>query len=187
VLIAEIIRAWGDLRASMRRQLDRQPGEALLLVYVMLAGVLGVVISVPDAIEQSRNLAEEDALTAVLAGRLFGAIFMAPLVFYGVAALLCFAARRLRVGITYYQMRVAVFWSLLVVTPVLMLVQILKRPAELIGAGAPLQLAGFAVFCWVLSAMIAEAAPGTRRGWVFLWLVAPVLLGVAAFVTLSPG
>lgn len=165
MLLIDALRAWGGFGASMRQQIALQPKEARILAYGLIACVIGFLASVPDALEQARGLTEEDAIPAVLIGRLFGALFFAPLFFYAVAAIAGWVARLVGGDISHYHMRLALFWSLLVATPVLVVV----RLSGLFARGAysdfrvMVYIIGFAVFCLIWGSMIAAASSQKQR------------------------
>ncbi|MHA3915030.1 hypothetical protein [Halovulum sp. GXIMD14793] len=165
MLVTDAFRAWGGFGASMRHQIALQPKEARILAYGLIACVVGFLASVPDALEQASGLTEEDAIPAVLIGRLFGALFFAPLFFYAVAAISGWIARLAGLDVSYYHMRLALFWSLLVATPVLVVVRLAGLFAE--GAHGDFRMAvyiiGFAVFCIVWGCMISAASSQKQR------------------------
>lgn len=165
-LVAAVAAAWRDLRGSMRAQRDADPREAQLLVYAYLACLIGFVTGLPAAREQADAMAEPDAFTAVVATRFFAAVFFAPLALYGLAGLSGLVARLAGAGVTYRDMRLALFWALVVAAPLFVLGGVVTGLTAPSGAGATIRGIAQAVaglgFAWIWASFMAEAA-GTNR------------------------
>jgi hypothetical protein len=87
-----------------------------------------------------------------MAGALFGAIFIAPLVFYGLGWGLTMTLKLLQRGIDGFDVRLALFWSLLAISP-LMLFQGLVL--ALVGPGSQASLTGVIIFGLFLMILVA--------------------------------
>ncbi len=182
-----IFAAWPDFRGAMASQLAAPKAESRALSYVYVASLIGFIASLPEVARQAET--DELPLTALVIGRLFSALFFAPLFLYGVAALSHLVAKRLGGQGSYYDARLALFWALLVAAPLLLAVAILQAvlaagPAY--GAGSVLSLIGFAGFLWIWAACLSEA-----EGFVRSWVTAAVLAGISvaltvAFMTILP-
>lgn len=135
--------------------------EPWLLMVLMLACALVFVAQWPR-LARAAHLDPSIPLDARLAGALFAWVFLAPLFFYGMAALMTLALWLVR-RVPGASVRLALFWALLVASP-LMLLQGLM--AGVIGPGLPAALAAMAaagVFVAVLIAglrVAVETAPG---------------------------
>lgn len=197
MLIIEALRAWGDFGASMRRQLELRPGEARLVLYAMFAGVVGFLVSLPSALGQAEVLGRSLALgqtvpreavfeaqefspvAAVLSGRLFGALFLAPLVFYGLAILSHFVAKIVGIRGDLYQSRLAFFWSLVVATP-LILLSALPGILGWSDIKEYVQLSVLTGFFWILASMSAVNSAQKQRLLLFLGLLVIMGISIAA-------
>jgi len=136
-------------RRVMARQLSAGVGEERALAYVMIACVILFVAQLPG---QSR-LAHLDPAGGEFAARagyvLLGAVFFAPLMFYALAAISKIVSSGFGLHISWLHARLALFWSLLVITPLMLLRGLVFG---FLGAGVELSLinaiAGL-VFLWI--------------------------------------
>jgi hypothetical protein len=124
---AEIVRAYKGFGASMRRRLDEHPGEERLLIYLVIAILLFFVARIPNLLEVSAIQATEDiSIAAIFVTNLVSSFFFAPLLLYGVAALSHLVAKAFGGKGTSYGARLALFWTLLVISPLALLSTILQ-------------------------------------------------------------
>ncbi|WP_146591606.1 YIP1 family protein [Puniceibacterium confluentis] len=141
--------------AVMRRLLASGPREDRALAILMAACGLIFVAQWPALSRQAHLEGRE--LNELLAGALFGWIFLAPLLLYGLAALSHLVARAFGGRGSWYGARLALFWSLLAATPLVLLNGLV---AGLVGQGAALTLVGIlwcAVFLWFwISCLLAS-------------------------------
>jgi hypothetical protein len=157
----DIVAAWRRPRAVMRRHLAQGVREDRALVYLMLACGLIFVGQWP-ALQRAAMADPSTPLDARLGGALMAWLFIAPLALYGIAALTRLVARMLGGRGTGYGARLALFWSLLVASPLWLLTGLV---AGLIGPGPALTLtgavalAGF-VALWLLALVEAERGQG---------------------------
>ncbi|NNU80743.1 YIP1 family protein [Halovulum dunhuangense] len=161
-LLADILSAYPDLRGSIRTKLDQAPRDAQLLILIFLAAGIGFVAGLPAAREQALAVEEPDALTGVLAGRLFAAIFITPLVLFALAALSHVAARIFGGRGSFWSARLALVWAVIVALPLLVvsaaLDPILGAALGAYGVGLSTILstvAGFG-FLWIWAVFLAE-------------------------------
>lgn len=144
----------------MRRLLAAGPREDRALAILMGACLLVFIAQWP-AISRRAHL-EELELNALLAGALFGWLFIAPLGLYLLAALSHLVAKLFGGKGGWYGARLALFWSLLASTPLILLNGLV---AGFIGKGAALSIVGlawFGVFLWFWMASLRVAEQGAR-------------------------
>ena len=130
----------------MRRLLAMGPREDRALAFLMGACLIFFVAQWPS-IARRAHLDGRDMDTD-LAGALFATLFLLPLVFYAVAGLSRLLARGLGGRGTGYGARLALFWSLLAASPLVLLNGLV---AGFIGSGPELTMVGglwLAVFLW---------------------------------------
>ncbi|MEM9395439.1 MAG: YIP1 family protein [Pseudomonadota bacterium] len=160
----EILRAWTSPRAAIRRQLAGGENEGRALIYLMVACLL-IFISQWPRLSREAFLQPEIPLDVRIGGALMGWVFIAPLLFYGLAALSHLVSRLAGGQGTYFGARLALFWSLLVISPIVLFLGLI---AGFIGAGPAanatslLLLVGF-LYIWGSSLIEAEqplAEPG---------------------------
>ncbi|MEZ5797139.1 MAG: YIP1 family protein [Paracoccaceae bacterium] len=144
---SDILATWRSPRAALRRHLARGVSEpfafSLLLVFLILA----FVSQWPLAAREAHLAGEPSALPRMLP-RALAVLALIPL-WYGLAALGHLLARALGGQGTWYGARIALFWALATVSPVMLLQGLV---AGMIGPGPAF---------WLVSAVLAAA---------FLWL-----------------
>ncbi|MFO1105872.1 MAG: hypothetical protein U1E34_07205 [Amaricoccus sp.] len=162
-LAAAMAHAYRHPRAAMARQIAAGLREARALGQLFLACGFGFLASLPGAIRASRTIAAEDPLAAAIAAHLFGYLFLAPLLFYGLAALIHLGARAFGARGGFLAARAALFWSALLGAPIAMALAVVSVLAE--AALGPWSLPGLALlgyaglgfWLWLLAASLAEA------------------------------
>ena len=154
----ELVSTWRAPRAALRRHLARGRSEAfaftLLLVFLILAFVGQWPVAARDAF-----LAGEPSAAPRILARALAVLATIPL-WYGLAALSHLVARALGGQGSWYAARIALFWALATVGP-LMLLQGLV--GGMIGKGHGLWLVSALVgvgFLWLWLTMLHEAETG---------------------------
>nr|WP_207186613.1 YIP1 family protein [Rhodobaculum claviforme] len=145
----------------MRRLLAGGKREDQALMFLMGACFIIFIAQWPRLTRLSQEGAEAP-LQAMLGGAMFAWLFIAPLLFYGIAALLRLLFVALRRPIGWYEARLALFWSLLAASPLWLLNGLLNG---LVGQGLVTVVIGFAIlaaFFWLLAMMLATAALEAR-------------------------
>lgn len=139
----------------MQRLLAMGQREDRALVILMASCVIIFVAQMPRLSRQSHLTGQE--LDMLLGGALFGWVFLAPLMLYLLAALSHLLARAVGGQGDWYGARLALFWSLLASTPLLLLHGLV---AGFIGSGPGLQAVGvlwLAIFLWFWFASLWQA------------------------------
>jgi hypothetical protein len=141
----------------MARKLEAGVREDRALAYVIGACALIFVAQWP-LFSREAFLAPEIWLQERMAGALLGWLMMAPLFFYGVAAAVHLLARVFGGRGTWFTARLALFWTLLALAP-LMLLQGLT--AGFVGPGPALTAVGVVVamaffWIWINCMIVAE-------------------------------
>src|SRR5690554_7026923 len=112
----DILGSYRSPRAVVRGLLAQGRREDRALVWLLLACGLIFVAQWPR-LARVAHVSDEVPLAALMAGALFGWMFLAPLALYGLAAVLHLGLRALGRGGSMYGARLALFWSLLAVSP----------------------------------------------------------------------
>ncbi|HMS94299.1 MAG TPA: YIP1 family protein [Tabrizicola sp.] len=154
----ELLASWRHPRQGIRRHLARGVSEpfafSLLLIFLILAFVGQWPLAAREA-----HLADETSALPRILPRALAVLAMIPF-WYGLAAISRLVARALGGNGSWYGARIALFWALATVSP-LMLLQGLV--AGMIGPGPALLavsvLAGLA-FLWLWLTMLHEAEKG---------------------------
>lgn len=139
----------------MRHLLDMGQREDRALAFVMAFCVIAFVAQLPSLARRAHL--EQADLNMLMGGALLGSVFLLPLLFYVIALLSHWVARMLGGQGSAYGARLALFWSLLASTPLVLLNGLV---AGFIGPGPALSLVGLiwvAVFAWFWLTNLREA------------------------------
>ncbi|PHQ97729.1 MAG: YIP1 family protein [Marinosulfonomonas sp.] len=160
---ADIIRSWRHPRRVMAARLSEGLREDRALVFLIVACLLMFVAQWPRL--QLEALIDPDIpLEARLGGALMGWLFIAPLALYAIAALSRIIARLLGGQGSWLSARMALFWSLLAVTPLWLLnglVTSVNGPGLVRDISGLIALAAF-VLIWLSSMVEAETIRGNQ-------------------------
>lgn len=156
-VVADIVRTYRAPRSVLRDRLARGQREDRALAVLMAACVLLFVAQWPR-LGREAHLSETMDLNALMAGALFGWIFVAPLGLYVLAAGSHVLARALGGQGTWHGARLALFWALLASTPLWLLTGL---SAGFIGPGPATTLTGIIamaafVLFWMFGLVEAE-------------------------------
>lgn len=155
----DIARSYVRPRAVMRRLLAAGQREDRAIA-ILMAGCLLVFVAQWPRLAREAQL-DGAPLDQALAYSFFGWLMLAPLIFYGLAALSHVVARLFGGQGSWYGARLALFWALLAASPLMLLNGLV---AGLIGPGPALSLvgglwvAGF-VLIWLLGLVESELPP----------------------------
>ena len=154
-ITSDIVATWRAPRAMIRQMLAAGADEGRAIAVLMGALALVFVAQTPRLAREA-HLDPSVPLDARMGVTLFSLVFMAPLLFYGVAAISHLAARAIGGKGGWFGARLALFWALLCTVP-LMLLQGLV--AGMIGPGPAATAVGLAValaFVWIWINMLIE-------------------------------
>lgn len=119
-LTGDILRSYRSPGAVALERLAGPVREDRALAVLMGACLLAFVAQWPVH-ARAAHLAPDVPLDARLAGALFGSLFLWPIVAYAVAGISHMVARLLGGRGSFYGARVALFWAMLAVTPLMLL------------------------------------------------------------------
>lgn len=179
-LAAAILAAWRDLGGSINARLAARPRDAELLVWGLVAALIGFVAGLPDALRQASSAADRDMATGLLATRLFGAVFVMPLFLFCLSGLSHALARLAGGKGSYWAARVALFWAVLVSLPLVLVNGFAAAwaPARVISV---ISVLTFVAFLWVWARFLAEVEGFSRPPLVFAtFLAIPGGIGMIA-------
>lgn len=152
---ADMVATYRGPRKAFARILSMGQREDRALMILMAGCTIAFVARWP-ALARDAHFSGQD-LNMLLGGTLMAWLFIAPLALYGLAALSHLLAKLLRGQGDWYGARVALFWSLLASSPLLLLNGLIEG---FIGPGPGLQIVGFlwfAVFMWFWLSGLIEA------------------------------
>jgi hypothetical protein len=156
----EIVRAYRAPRQVLRRQIAAPKNEGRALIYLTVACLLFFIAQWPR-LSREAFLDPSIPLDARLGGALAGWLMFAPLAFYGIGALSHLLAKLFGGRGSFYSARLALFWSLLVISPLVLLLGLVsgfigQGPAQ--NATGLLLLAAF-LYIWGNGLWEAERRP----------------------------
>ncbi|MEO0668004.1 MAG: YIP1 family protein [Pseudomonadota bacterium] len=144
--------------AVIRRLLELGPREDRALAYVMGACALFFVAQLPRLAREAHLTGQE--LDMLMGGSLMAWIFIAPLLFYGIAFIARLVGRVLGGKGSAYGARLALFWALLASSPLLLLHGL---TSGFVGPGIELQAVGLVWLCIFLWFWIGGSIAMERR------------------------
>ena len=152
----DIVASYRRPAQVMRRLLSAGTREDRALAMLMAGCVLAFISQLPRLSREAHLTGEE--LNPMLGGALFAWLFIAPLMFYLIAALSHLVARLFKGKGDWFGARLALFWAFLAASPLLLLNGL---TAGFVGPGAALTLVGFIWFVafmviWLVSLKVAE-------------------------------
>lgn len=154
----DMMAAWRRPREVLRRHLARGQSEAFAFTLLLVFLILAFVGQWPVAARAAFLAGEPSALPRILAVA-YGVLILIP-VAYGVAALSRLLARAFGGKGTWYSARIALFWALAAIGPLLLLRGLV---AGMIGPGPGLTaltwISGLA-FLWLWATHMHEAERG---------------------------
>ncbi|WP_306114405.1 MULTISPECIES: YIP1 family protein [unclassified Roseovarius] len=155
---ADIVATYRGPRRVMRRLLEMGAREDRALA-VLMAGCVVVFIGQWPRLAREAHLTGQE-LNPLLGGALMAWIFIAPLLFYAVSFTSHLIARAMGGQGTGFGARMALFWSFLAASPLILLHGLV---AGFIGPGIELQIVGviwIVVFGWFWAMNLREAEWG---------------------------
>ncbi|MBO6867152.1 MAG: YIP1 family protein [Thalassococcus sp.] len=152
----DIVASYRRPAQVMRRLLSAGTREDRALAMLMAGCVLAFISQLPRLAREAHLTGEE--LNPMLGGALFAWLFIAPLMFYLIAALSHLVARLFKGKGDWFGARLALFWAFLAASPLMLLNGL---TAGFVGPGAALTLVGFVWFVafmviWLVSLKVAE-------------------------------
>lgn len=166
---SDIFALWRRPAAVIRGKIDEGPREDKALIVLMAACVLLFVARWPALSRQAhldlvalQNAGQPTdhlpSLQALMGINLFVMLFVAPLMFYALAAVPVPFLRMMGRKIAPYAARLALFWALLATAPLMLFQGLL---AGLSGNGIGLSVVSYAIgiaFFWLWSRLLKEAS-----------------------------
>lgn len=150
-VLADIVQSWRGPSKVLRRHLQRGKSEAFAFTFLVVFLLICLVAQWPEAARVT-VLNPEIPVVAQLLPRALALLATIP-VWYALAALGKLAVQGLGRPVSWYAARVALFWALVSVTPLVLLMGLI---AGMIGPGRQMAVIGgitFALFMghWVLN------------------------------------
>ncbi len=158
-ITSDIVESYRRPRAVVRRYLEGGGQEARALAVLMGACLLMFVAQWP-ALARAAHFDPLVPLQARMGASLVAMMFMVPLIAYAVAAVSHLVARAFGGQGSFLSARVALFWSLLAISPLMLMQGLLNG---FIGEGAGVTISGVIVFAAFLAIWINALIEAERR------------------------
>lgn len=155
-LTSDLVSTYRRPRTVIRRLLDQGENEGRALGILIIACFIIFVARWPS-LSREAFLDPSIPLQGRMGGALVGLVLIAPLLFYGLAALSHLVAKVFKAKGSFYSTRLALFWSLFATTPLFLLVGLVDG---FIGAGPAAtvsQLILLVVFMYIWLSCLIEA------------------------------
>ncbi|WP_037227338.1 hypothetical protein [Roseobacter sp. GAI101] len=151
----DIVASYRNPAAVVRRLLGQGTREDRNLIYLMVACLIFFVAQTPRLAREAFISGTD--LNMLLGGTLLAWLFIAPLIFYVLAAGTQIILRVLRGNVTGFNTRLALFWALLASSPLVLLHGL---TAGFVGPGIELQIVGLIWLCvflwfWISGLLVA--------------------------------
>ena len=141
-ITSDIVESYRRPRTVLRRHLSGSGQEARALAVLMGACLLMFVAQLPK-LARDAHFEPEAPLDARMGAALMAMLFVAPLLAYGLAAVSHLVARLFGGRGDHLGARMALFWSLLAISPMMLFQGLVSG---LVGPGPALTLTGVGVF-----------------------------------------
>lgn len=154
----DLVATWRRPRAVLRQHLARGRSEAFAFSLLLVFLILAFVGQWPAAAREA-FLADEPSAAPRILARAFAVLATIPL-WYGLAALSRLVAKAMGGQGTWYAARVALFWALATVGPLMLLQGLVSG---MIGPGPALSAVTLLVgvgFVWLWATLLHEAERG---------------------------
>ncbi|QYK40380.1 MAG: YIP1 family protein [Paracoccaceae bacterium] len=161
-VLSDIRAAWTAPGVFLGAKLAEGAREDRALAILMGACGLSFVAQWPG-LSRAAHLDASVPLDARMGGALMGALFLLPLLAYGLAGLSHLVARVLGGGGTWFGARLALFWAFLAVQPLVLLMGLV---VGFLGSGTAATVTGLAVFAAFMNLwlrMLVRAETGAAQ------------------------
>ena len=141
----EVFRVYFEPRRSARRTLSRTDSEGKAFALILAGCLVLFCAQIPDLVRMSATAGDHLPFAGLATATIFGAVLLAPLVFYATAGISGLIARFVGRSISWLHARVSLFWAVFAVSPAVLLAALLL---EFSG-----DYAAFALVHWILLAL----------------------------------
>jgi len=112
-------------KKAFTEKLSEGISETKVFIWLLIACFLQFLARLPLLSREAHLDIDGPSLVSLIGGVLIGSIFLAPLVFYVFSMLLCFVVRFWFRDLKWIYFRGAFFWSLLAISPLVMVRSVL--------------------------------------------------------------
>ncbi|OUS08282.1 hypothetical protein A9Q96_02155 [Rhodobacterales bacterium 52_120_T64] len=188
--LPEIINAYGGLRTSMRKQLDKNPGEEGLLALLVFGCFVVFLSFLPRLLATDLSQSPDQSIAGGIILWFFVVMFFLPLLMYGIAWISHFFSMAFGATSSNKTARHALFWALAVLSPALiakaMLSSVFIQIGGVLGHNTlnALNIILALAILRIWGAMLAEAKE-FRSEWRVSGVIFSVLAGISLIIRLG--
>ena len=155
--IAEIFRAYFDLKTSFRNQLNNSVSEPRLLAYSFLISLVLFLERLPERLSNYDVQPSKGLLFDYVGVDLFASMFFGPIFLYCLSSLAHILALPFKGKASFFEARLAFFWSIVVASPLLLISGLLNGffPNGLLFKFV--QFSSMIVYAWIFSSIFCAA------------------------------
>ena len=115
-----------DYRASFQEQLSNNTGERYILLLCFSSSLILFLSNLPSQVASRLGVITLEPLSGYIASLLFVSVFFTPLILYFLSVVLHLVLRLFGGEGTFYQVRLAFFWSIIVSAPIIVILGIFQ-------------------------------------------------------------
>jgi Yip1-like protein len=151
----DIVQTYSAPKQVLARKMADIPGEPHLLAYVVFATILSFLARLPGMIDGNNS---GQPLEALVGANFVASIIFAPLFLYALAALTRLASKIFGGKGSWQSARLALFWPLIALQPLLIVAQFLETLAlpALVSVGLSWGSAVFFLWLWYSGMQLSE-------------------------------
>ncbi|MBC8410341.1 MAG: hypothetical protein H8E12_16715 [Rhodobacteraceae bacterium] len=138
---------------AFTKKLSEGISETKVFIWLLIACFLQFLARLPLLSREAHLDIDGPSLVSMIGGVLIGSIFLAPLVFYALSMLLCFVFRLWFRDLNWIYFRGAFFWSLLAISPLVLVRGILVGA---LGANFYINLLSILVFLYFIILIVSN-------------------------------
>ncbi len=153
----EVFKAYFDLKASFFSQLAKCKSEARLLAYGFTISILLFFERLPEKVVSHTSEGFQRPLLPAIGIDLFASIFFVPLFLYLVSAILHLTLLPFDGKATFFQSRLAFFWSIIVCAPILLIFSLVEAFFADISPFNFIKYITVPLSAWILSSVLCAA------------------------------
>ena len=166
--VNNIFFAYKSFSNSFLSQSQNINNERIVLVYCFLVSLILFLSGLPSQFSKWLKSDQSEPFMALAGISLFTSIFFVPLALYGVAALIHIFAKIFKGRGTFQNVRIALFWSLIVTSPLIIINGLIRGYFENLNIAIISNWLMNVFIAWVFSNMLKEAEEFTSVGSVFI-------------------
>ncbi|MDG2355164.1 MAG: hypothetical protein P8L82_04010 [Paracoccaceae bacterium] len=174
--IADIFKAYLDLRISFRNQLNNFTSESRLLAYAFFISVVLFLERLPGKVTNSDIQSNKGILFDYVGMDLFTSLFFGPIFLYFLSTVAHLFAALFKGKASFFEARLAFFWSIIVASPLLLVAGLLQG---LFPDGVLFKFfecASVVSYAWIFSVIFCDAERFFSHLPVFIMLLSGYLL-----------